>query len=189
MLQANPIFGVLAPDLVTRRTVSLGEQVSIPSPGGGPGLEIELFAVPGKAPLYLEQAGEVPPIVLGETTVGVRAASGGRTLFFIPGCAAMTPDLARRLDGADVVLFDGTLWRDDEMVRAGLGEKTGRRMGHISVSGPDGAMAAFEGLNIGRKIFIHINNSNPILLEDSPERAAVAEARWDVAHDGMEVEL
>ena len=189
VLGANPIFGVLAPDVVTRQTVSLGEQVSIPSPGGRPSLDIELFAVPGKAPLYLEQAGEVPPIVLGETTVGVRVSSAGRTLFFIPGCAAMTPDLARRLDGADAVLFDGTLWRDDEMVRAGLGEKTGRRMGHISVSGPDGAIAAFEGLSIGRKIFVHINNSNPILLEDSPERAAVAAAGWDVAHDGMEVEL
>ncbi len=189
VLGANPIFGVLAPELVTRKVVALGERVPIGPPGGGASLAIELFAVPGKAPLYLERAGEVPPIMLGEDTVGVEVTCGGRRLCFVPGCAAMTSELARRLDGADAVFFDGTLWRDDEMIRAGLGQKTGRRMGHISVSGQDGAMAALEGLNIGRRIFIHINNSNPILLEDSPERAAVAAAGWEVAYDGMEVSL
>ena len=127
--------------------------------------------------------------MLGEDTVGVQVTHGRRRLYFVPGCAAMTPELARRLDGADVVFFDGTLWRDDEMIRAGLGQKTGRRMGHVSVSGPEGAIAAFEGLDVGRKIFIHINNSNPILLDDSPERAAVTAAGWEVAHDGMEVRL
>ncbi len=189
VLGANPIFGVLAPELVTRKVVALGELATISPPGGGASLAIELFAVPGKTPLYLEQAGEAPPLVLGEDTVGVEVTDGRRRLCFVPGCAAMTPELARRLDGADAVLFDGTLWRDDEMIRAGLGEKTGGRMGHMSVSGPDGVMSALEGLTIGRRIFIHINNSNPILLEDTPERAAVTAAGWEVAYDGMEVSL
>ncbi len=188
VLRANPIFGVLAPDVVTRKVVALDDPVTISSPGGA-ALDITFFAVPGKTPLYLERAGEVPPMVLGEDTVGVEVTGGGRRLCFVPGCAAMTPELARRLDGADAVFFDGTLWRDDEMILAGLGEKTGRRMGHMSVSGPDGAMAAFEGLNIGRKVFIHINNSNPILIGDSAERAAVTAGGWEVAHDGMEVSL
>ena len=83
----------------------------------------------------------------------------------------------------------GTLWRDDEMIAAGLGSKTGRRMGHMSVSGEDGTMAALAPLGIGRRIFIHINNSYPMLLDDSPERAAVTAAGWDVAHDGMEIRL
>jgi pyrroloquinoline quinone biosynthesis protein B len=101
----------------------------------------------------------------------------------------MTDALARRLQGADVVLFDGTLWTDDEMLRAGLGGKTGLRMGHMSVSGPDGTLAAFNALDVRRKILLHINNSNPILLDDSPERAAVEAAGWEVAYDGMEIQL
>ena len=86
-----------------------------------------------------------------------------------------------------MLLFDGTLWRDDEMIVQGVGTKTGRRMGHMSVSGPDGSLAAFADLGIRRKIFIHINNTNPILLDDSPERAFVKEAGWEVGEDGMEV--
>jgi pyrroloquinoline quinone biosynthesis protein B len=95
--------------------------------------------------------------------------------------------LKRRLDGASVVLFDGTLWQDDEMIRLGLGPKTGRRMGHMSVSGPDGTIAAFRDVPVKRKILVHINNSNPILLDDSVERAGVAKEGWEVAYDGMEV--
>ena len=87
------------------------------------------------------------------------------------------------------MFFDGTLWTDDEMIRAGLGSKTGARMGHMSVSGPAGTLAAFEGLGVRRRVLLHINNSNPILLDDSPERAVVEAAGWDVAYDGMEVSL
>ena len=189
VLDANPIFEVLARDVVTRQRIGLGARVALALPDGSPsGLDIECFSVPGKVPLYLE-ASDAPPIVEGEDTVGVAVTSGDRTLFFIPGCATMTPDLKDRLRGADLVFFDGTLYADDEMIRAGLGRKSGRRMGHMSVSGPDGVIAAFDGLGVKRRIFIHINNSNPILLDDSPERAAVAAAGWDVAFDGMEVRL
>ena len=108
---------------------------------------------------------------------------------FVPGCARVTPALAARLGGADLLLFDGTLWSDDEMIRSRTGVKTGLRMGHISVSGPDGSLAALREVALGRRIYLHINNTNPILLEDSPERAAVAAAGWEVAHDGMEIVL
>jgi len=187
VLDANPIFGVLADDIVERRTVPLGRRVALNGAGGvASGLEIELFPVPGKVPLYLE-ADDAPPITEGEETVGALVTDGEARLYFVPGCARMTPALERRLDGADVLLFDGTLWTDDEMIRAGIGAKTGRRMGHMSVSGPDGTMAAFANLAIGRKILIHINNSNPVLLDDSPERKAATAAGWEVAYDGMEI--
>jgi pyrroloquinoline quinone biosynthesis protein B len=101
----------------------------------------------------------------------------------------MTAALAGRLRGADLVFFDGTLWRDDEMIAAGLGQKTGRRMGHISMSGPDGAIAALRDITVGRKVFIHINNSNPVLLADSPERAEAERKGWEIAYDGMEILL
>ena len=190
VLDANPIFEVLARDLVARQAVTLGRETVLATPdGANSGLSIELFAVPGKVPLYLETPGSAPPIVEGEETVGVVVSDGRSRLFFIPGCAAMTPALATRLRGADLVFFDGTLFADDEMIRAGTGQKTGRRMGHMSNTGPEGTIAAFETLQVNRKILIHINNSNPILLDDSAERALVEAAGWEVAYDGMEVRL
>jgi pyrroloquinoline quinone biosynthesis protein B len=178
-LAANPVFGVLDEGLVPRRAVRLGEPFELL-----PGLEAELFAVPGKVPLYLE--GEVVATDLeGEQTVGVRL---GKT-FYVPGCAAMTPALAARLEGAAAVFFDGTLWEDDEMIRAGVGTKTGRRMGHMPVSGPDGSMAGFAGLDVKRRIYVHMNNTNPLWRPDSAERAEAMAAGWEIAHDGMEVTL
>jgi len=188
VLDANPVFEVLNRAIVARQRLALGVPTPVPLPDGGPsGLTVELFAVPGKVPLYMETSDEMPALQEDGTTVGAAVSDGTATLFYIPGCAAVTPRLAARLRGADAVFFDGTLWSDDEMVRAGLGPKTGRRMGHMSVSGPDGTLAAFEGLGVRRRVLLHINNSNPILLEDSPERAAVNAAGWEVAWDGMEV--
>jgi pyrroloquinoline quinone biosynthesis protein B len=190
VLDANPIFEVLARDVVVRQQVQPGVPVGLHLPDGTPsGLTVELFAVPGKVPLYLERPGETPGIAADGNTVGALVSDGTRRLFFIPGCAAMTPALAARLDGADAVLFDGTLWQDDEMIRAGTGTKTGHRMGHMSLTGADGTLAAFDKLKVGRKVLIHINNSNPVLLDDSPESAAVRAAGWDIGHDGMRIEL
>jgi pyrroloquinoline quinone biosynthesis protein B len=190
VLDANPIFEVLARDVVARRCVAVGTKMMLALPDGSPsGLSVELFPVPGKIPLYLEEAAVAPSIVEGEETVGVAISDGTRRLLFIPGCAGMTEALAQRIQGADTVLFDGTLWTDDEMPRAGLGNKTGLRMGHMSLSGPNGTLAAFAKVDVRRKILLHINNSNPILLDDSPERAAVEAAGWEVAYDGMEVQL
>lgn len=184
VLDRNPVFNALDRDLVERRPVGLGESVALDDR-----LMVEMFAVPGKVALYLEDG--VPEIgVETEDVVGVRIEDDrGGFFFFVPGCARLTPALARRLAGAQVVFFDGTLWQDDEMVRLGAGSKTGHRMGHMSVSGSTGSLAAFAGLEVGRKIYIHINNTNPMLLDDSPERAAVSAAGWEVAYDGMEVGL
>lgn len=190
VLDANPIFEVLARDVVTRQCVVVGRPITLALPDGSPsGLSVELFPVPGKTPLYLEDPTGAPPIIEGEQTVGAMVSSGSSRLFFIPGCARMTPALAQRLQGADVVFFDGTLWTDDEMLQAGVGSKTGMRMGHMSVSGPNGTISAFETIDVRRKILLHINNSNPILLDDSPERAEAEKAGWEVAYDGMEIAL
>jgi pyrroloquinoline quinone biosynthesis protein B len=186
VLEANRVFDVLARDCVERLPLPLEAAVTL-----APGLSARAFAVPGKVPLYMEGPGFEPgAFVEDDTTVGLELWSdGGPHAFFVPGCAAMTAGLAARLEGAALVLFDGTLWTDDEMIRLGLGAKTGRRMGHISVTGPDGVLAAFERLGVRRKVFVHINNSNPMLLGDSAERRAVVAAGWEVAHDGMELAL
>jgi pyrroloquinoline quinone biosynthesis protein B len=191
VLAANPIFDVLSPDCVERLELPFGRRVEIAGSSGSSGLAVVAFPVPAKVPLYLEAAGEDPLLSEEGDAVGLEviADGGGKSFFFIPGCAAMTEALRHRLAEAELVFFDGTLWQDDEMIRLGVGNKTGRRMGHISMSGEDGAIAAFSDLGVRRRIFIHINNSNPVLLEGSRERRLAEEAGWEIAYDGMEVRL
>lgn len=178
----NPMFGVLSADVVTRRAITPGERFALAS-----GIEAELFIVPGKLPLYLE--GDDPDIK-SETgaNVGVELCDGRSRIAYVPGAAAVTPVLRERLARADVLLFDGTLFADDEMIRNETGKKSGRRMGHLPINGPDGSLAALAGLS-SRRIFVHINNTNPLLVDGSPERARVAAAGWEVAEDGMEILL
>ncbi len=194
-LEANPIFGVLNPDFVARRPLPLGTAQEIHDRDGtGIGLSVEAFTVPGKVALYLEDESAGADANFGTRegdTIGlcVRQRDSDAAFFYIPGCAALTPPLAARLKGAQLVLFDGTLHEDEEMVSGGLSPKTGQRMGHISISGPNGSIAAFAGLGVQRRMFIHINNSNPVLLEQSPERAAVERGGWEIAMDGQEIEI
>ena len=191
VIAANPIFGVLAPDCVRQVELPLDRPVDLAGASDGSGLAVVAFAVPGKVPLYLETAGQDPGLSEAGDAVGLEIIDTAtrNSFFFIPGCAMVTPALHRRLAGSALVFFDGTLWRDDEMIRLGVGEKTGRRMGHISMSGPQGAIASFRDIAVGRRIFIHINNSNPVLLDDTPERREAEAAGWEIAYDGMEVRL
>ena len=185
VLDRNPIFDVLDRSKVARRVTALGERFEPVD-----GLSVTLFPVPGKTPLWLEGEGElVETDRMGEQTAGVELSSGGTTVFYIPGCARMVPELADRLGGAGLVFFDGTVFHDDEMIRAAVGEKTGRRMGHMAMAGPEGSLAAFAGLDVKRKIYVHINNTNPVWLPGSPERAEVEAAGWEIAYDGMEIAL
>ncbi len=180
-VSANRIFDVLA-DAVTREGVALEAPFSLPG-----GLAAQLFAVPGKVALYLEREQPAPTLETG-ANVGVEIVCGSRRLAYVPGAAAMTAALRARLTRADVILFDGTLFRDDEMIATGTGNKTGRRMGHMPIDGEDGTLAALAGLG-GRRILTHINNTNPILVEGSAERRKVEEAGFEVAEDGMEIVL
>ena len=181
VLADNPIFDALNQAVVDRMPISLDTPFDIV-----PGLTATVFAVPGKVPLYLE--GEtVQTDLMGEQTVGVELISDQSRAYYIPGCARLSDDLRARLEGADLLFFDGTLWRDDEMIVAGLGKKTGARMGHMSMSGPEGSLAAFEDIKIARKVFVHMNNTNPVLDPASPERGEAEQAGWIVGRDGMEL--
>jgi pyrroloquinoline quinone biosynthesis protein B len=191
VLSSNPIFNVLHPDIVVRREMPLDKPVAMKSADGAwLGLHVTAFAVPGKVPLYLEDASAGPEFgTQPGDTIGLEVADDRRRFFYLPACAAMPPELARRINGAELVFFDGTLWRDDEMIVAGVGTKTGKRMGHMSISGEHGTMSAFASLGVRRKIFVHINNTNPVLLADSAERAEAEASGWEIAYDGMEVRL
>lgn len=192
ILQANSIFNVLNDKHVGRQAIAIDAAFEPTLPdGAASGLEVTPFIVPGKRAWYLE--GQQHPG--GEDsegdTLGLRIAdkSSGKYLYYLAACARVTPELAQRIQGAPLVLFDGTVWRDDELIAAGLGQKTGQAMGHIAMSGASGAIAALADLGIARKVFLHINNSNPVLLPDSAERKAAEQAGWQIPADGMEITL
>jgi pyrroloquinoline quinone biosynthesis protein B len=189
MLAENPIFEALDPTLVARRPLRLDEPTMIAGPAGATGLTATAFAVPGKVPLYLEKRAGGDLAGAAEGSVGFEISDGRSRVHYIPGCARLTDEVRRRIAGSTLLFFDGTLWTDDEMIAAGVGEKTGERMGHMSMAGPEGSVAKLAGLGIARKLFIHINNTNPALLPDSAERAELEAAGWEVAADGMEIEL
>ncbi|MGE0024695.1 MAG: pyrroloquinoline quinone biosynthesis protein PqqB [Hyphomicrobium sp.] len=198
-LAENSVFNVLDASVVPRREVKLGAATRIEGAGvditgaeRDTGLVVEAFAVPGKIALYLESgaAGDNYGSREGDAIgLKVSAPATGKSFFYVPACAMVDDELAARLKGAPLVFFDGTLYTDDEMIRQGLMKKTGQRMGHISISGPEGSIAALEPLGVTRKIYVHINNSNPVLDDTSPERRATEAAGWEVGFDGMEIRL
>jgi pyrroloquinoline quinone biosynthesis protein B len=192
ILRANSIFNVLNEKNVRREPIELDRPFEPALPGGAPsGIEVLAFAVPGKAAWYLE--GKAHPGGSNDAgdTLGLRILdkATGKYLYFLAACAEVTDELKSRLAGAPLVLFDGTVWRDDELIAAGLGNKTGQAMGHIAMSGERGAIEALAGLDIGQKLFLHINNSNPALLRGSAERKIAEAAGWQIPSDGTEIVL
>lgn len=189
ILKANSIFNVLDEARVPREPIAFDAPFEPALPdGSASGLVFTPFAVSGKSAWYLEnEAGD--RIEEAGDTLGLRVAdkASGAHFYFLAACAAVDDELKARLRGAPLIFFDGTLWRDDELIAAGLGHKTGQRMGHIAMSGQGGAMAALADLGITRKIFLHINNSNPAWLHGSAERNVVDRAGWEIPSDGMEI--
>jgi pyrroloquinoline quinone biosynthesis protein B len=181
VLKANPMFDVLDPNLVERVTLAPSQRIDC-----GHGLSLCLLPMPGKIPLYLEDRAAVQPEP--GPTYAALVEAGCRRALIAPACANITDQVLAHMRQSDVVFFDGTLFTDDEMIRAGVGRKTGGRMGHVSMSGPDGSLARLADLSI-RRIFVHINNTNPVLIEGSDERCQVEAAGFEVAFDGMEVRL
>ncbi|MCC6919213.1 MAG: pyrroloquinoline quinone biosynthesis protein PqqB [Alphaproteobacteria bacterium] len=183
-LALNPVFEALAPEVVTRVQLDPGGTVSPVD-----GLHATALDIPGKPPLYLERTRSNPLAGVPGDCFAYVLEANGRRVVFAPGVAQMTEPLAGACESADLVLVDGTLFRDDEMIAAGEGAKTGRRMGHLPMTGDGSMLEAFAALGPKRKIFIHINNTNPALRYDSPERAFLADAGWEIAEDGMEIAL
>jgi pyrroloquinoline quinone biosynthesis protein B len=192
ILGSNSIFNVLNERNVTRQPIEADAAFEPTLPDGSPsGIEILPFVVPGKGAWYLEGKAHPSGGDGAGDTLGLRILdkASGKYFFFLAACARVTDELKSRLSGAALVFFDGTVWRDDELIAAGLGSKTGQGMGHISMSGDDGAIESLAGLDIGRKMFLHINNSNPALLRESDERKIVERAGWQIPADGMEITL
>jgi pyrroloquinoline quinone biosynthesis protein B len=148
------------------------------------GLRVTGFPVPAGPPRF---AGEDRP----GHTVGliVQDQRTGGACAFVPGSGNLDDEMLTRLAPADLVLFDGTFWTDDELIGLGIGERTAREMDHLPVSGPGGSLERLRALPARHRVYTHINNTNPMLLEDSPERARVEEAGLRVGADGMRFTL
>jgi pyrroloquinoline quinone biosynthesis protein B len=192
ILESNSIFNVLNEKNVRRQPIAVDKAFEPTLPDGSPsGIEVLPFAVPGKGAWYLEGKAHPAGGDGAGDTLGLRILerSSGRYFYFLAACARVTDDLKSRLKGAALVFFDGTVWRDDELIAAGLGAKTGQSMGHISMSGDHGAIESLAGLDIGKKMFLHINNSNPALLRGSDERRIAEAAGWHIPADGTEITL
>jgi pyrroloquinoline quinone biosynthesis protein B len=152
-----------------------------PLPLAGSSLAVERFAAGGDAPRYFDGELEASGLVFTD---------GGATVTYVPGLARLDDDVIARLAASDVVLVDGTFWHDDDLARRGIAsDRSARDMGHVPLAGPGGTLEVLARLERPRKVLVHINNTNPILLEDSPEREQVVRAGVEVAYDGLEVEL
>lgn len=192
ILKSNNIFDVLKEENVRRVPIEVDAAFAPQLPDGTPsGLEILPFAVSGTSAWYLR--GKEHPGGSASTgdTLGLKIAdkASGQYFYVIAACADVDEPLRQRLQGAPLVFFDGTVWRDDEMIQAGLGNKTGQNMGHIAMSGESGAIKSLADIGIGRKLFLHINNSNPAWLHASLERQTLEREGWEIPAQGMEIVL
>jgi pyrroloquinoline quinone biosynthesis protein B len=183
VINENSIFAVLDPEFVKQYPLETTEMIR-PIPG----VEFELFTVAGKAPLYLEYSLGFESGDLGFTS-GIEIRTETSKTLVISSCAQIDQKLQERIETADHLLFDGTVFEDDEMTQLGLGEKTGRRMGHLPISGGDGPIAQLSHCKLKTKRFFHINNSNPIWDEQSLAHRTIRDAGWDICHDGLVFEI
>ncbi len=189
LLETNAMFRtVCAPPRCTWHGLEYGAAYDLIGVDGQPsGLVYEAFVVPGRAPAYL--LGRVSD--WSEAAVGYRISDcrSGRSLVYVPGIKALDDSVMAYLRNCDAFFLDGTCWTDDEMISVGLAQKTSLSMGHIPMTGPDGSLAGLAALDKVRKIYTHLNNTNPVLIEDSDQRRTVEAAGWEVAFDGMDFEV
>ncbi|MDF0673414.1 MAG: pyrroloquinoline quinone biosynthesis protein PqqB [Nitrospira sp.] len=174
---------------VTWRTLKLDVEEQVLHADGGPsGLTVTAVAVPGKLPIHLE--GLVSSCE-ADVNVGLRfrQSSDGGVLAYFPAVGRITPSVLNALEGAGCVMFDGTFWSSDELSAPGFLEKSAEDLAHCPVGGPGGSLSMLSKIVASRRVFIHINNTNPMLREDSHERKLVETTGWEVAWDGMEILL
>jgi pyrroloquinoline quinone biosynthesis protein B len=166
---------------VTWRTLEPGHEADLG------GLTVETIPAPGKPPIHLEATGGSDP---GDN-VGllVHDPRTGRRLAYFSAAAAVTPAMRAAFDKADGIFFDGTFWTSDELITLGLGDKRAEQMAHLPVGGRDGSLRTLAGVRAPKRVYIHINNTNPLLRPGSPERKEAEAGGWEIAHDGMEVDL
>jgi pyrroloquinoline quinone biosynthesis protein B len=155
--------------------------------GRASGLDVEAIAVPGQPPLHLR--GRLDASAEDNVGFRIRDHVNGRSMIYLSGVAAITPAVLAGIEGTQCVFFDGTFWAADELIALGLGDKRAEDMAHLPIGGANGSLELLGDIKTPQRYYIHINNTNPILREDSEQYAAVSAAGWRVAYDGLEFEL
>ena len=189
IMETNAMFRtVCGSPRCTWQTVEYsGSHDLIGADGKPSGLCYEAFTVPGRAPAYLlGQVSDWSEASIGYKIIDERSS---RSVVYLPGIKELDGTVMPQLQSCDAFFLDGTCWTDDEMISVGLAQKTSLSMGHIPMTGPDGSLEQLAALQNVRKIYTHLNNTNPVLIEDSDERRAVEAAGWEVAFDGMDFEV
>ncbi len=184
LVERNVMLRTLArtPDQVTWRRLEPGRELLLDDLGLG----ITPVPAPGKLPVHL--VGVVDPSPEDNVALRVRELRTGRVVVLATAMGSLD-SVDTLLSGADVVFFDGTFWSEDELVAQGLGKARARDMAHVPIGGPEGSLARLgRAKGPVRRIYTHINNTNPVLRRGSPERAAVENAGWEIAFDGMEID-
>jgi pyrroloquinoline quinone biosynthesis protein B len=172
---------------VTWRRLAPGLETELTIAGGrSSGLRLTAVPAPGKPPVHLE--GLDPKNAEENVGVVIRGERSGKTLAYFSAAGGVTAPVLEAVNRADCVFFDGTFWSEAELIDLGLGRKRAADMAHVPIGGPSGSLRALAGVK-ARRVFIHINNTNPILCEDSDEAAAVRAAGWEIAEDGLEIAL
>jgi pyrroloquinoline quinone biosynthesis protein B len=176
-------------DQITWRTLRLAVEEPVLHADGSPsGWTVKAVAVPGKPPIHLEglvSSGD-PGLNVG---LRFRQSANGRVLAYFSAVGRITPSVVEGLEGADCVMFDGTFWSSDELSAPGFLEKSAEDLAHWPVGGSEGSLSMLSKIAAPRRVFVHINNTNPLLREDSHERKLVEAVGWGVAWDGMEITL
>ncbi len=189
IMENNIIFAMVRNQTVWEELTPEKECELTSVDGRKSGMRCLPFALAGNYPHYVstEMAAALPS---NEALLGLRLeAAGGGSLVYMPGAPSIEAAWFEHLENCDVLLFDGTFWTDDELIRIQGSGRSARQMGHMPISGADGSLEKLSSLHRPRKIFIHVNNTNPVLDEDSAEYRQVREAGWEVARDGLEFTL
>jgi pyrroloquinoline quinone biosynthesis protein B len=190
--EENRIFSILERSHPPAEWVTLSSKgrlvCNLSDPGGPAAFFCSTIPLGGAYPDYVsEKLQRMLPEE--EAVVGFVIEKDGKHLFFAPSLSGNNQDWLRWAEPSDLVLIDGTFWSDDELIQTGRSKKTAREIGHLPLSGPAGLLAQYPKNAKGRKVLIHVNNTNPILDEDSSEHRAVLDAGFEIAYDGMEFEL
>jgi len=182
--EGNVLYRTLQrfPGQVTWKTLEPRRETAVDG-----GLTLTAVPAPGKPPVHLE--GLAPPDPGENIGLVIADRASGKRLAYFSAAAGVTPAVRKAMDGADCVFFDGTFWSGDELIALGLGTKRASDMAHLPVGGAGGSLDLLDGTRAARRLYIHINNTNPLLRPGSPERAEVEARGWEIARDGMELVL
>jgi pyrroloquinoline quinone biosynthesis protein B len=181
-LETNSFFAML--DRIPRQLTWIEIQAGIPFCLGNSGIVCTPIALPGQMPFYARQLGPCEP---GEASLGLLLEAGGQRIAYTPSVPGITESLRSVYSDCDAILVDGTFWSDTELSATHSGTPLARAIGHVPMSGDDSTLARLSDLKVPKKVFVHLNNTNPVLDPRSEQYQAVIDAGWQIGYDGWQL--